>query len=163
MQSPTVDRALTEVHHSEETDMSKREIRFWWVAGFVAELLAFALSLLIPRAEMPGRLLHGHPRVVVSLLISCALAATIGVAIQVAAWLKAMSNTRRLADAVWYQRLRRWGIIGALLTPLLGLGAFICWAVMLDYLRNGPEAVQITFEGPPAAHRPAAAVGERRR
>jgi hypothetical protein len=119
----------------------KRQIRRWWFAGFWAEVLAFAVSLVLPVLTKPDRVLHGHARLTFSLLITCLLVAMAGVAVQVAAWLKALSVTK-VRDAGWYRRLRKWGINGALLTPFLGLGAFVCWSVMLDYLRNGPDAIR---------------------
>jgi hypothetical protein len=75
-------------------------------------------SVHVPRCL--ARFLHGHPRVVVSLLVSCALAALVGTAIEVAAWIKATSNARRLSDQTWHRRLERWGIVGGALTPFLG-------------------------------------------
>jgi hypothetical protein len=33
--------------------------------------------------------------------------------------------------------------VGGLTTPLLGLGAFICWGVMISYLRRGPDGMAV--------------------
>jgi hypothetical protein len=135
----------------------KRQIRQWWFAGFWAEILAFAASLALPVLTRPDRVLHGHARLTFSLLITCLLVALAGVAVQIVAWLKALSITR-VRDELWYRRLLRWGILGGLLTPLLGLGAFICWSVMLDYLRNGPDGLPL-----PARLHPEERSGTRKR
>jgi hypothetical protein len=126
--------------------------------GFAVELLALAASLVVPVLTRPDRILHGHTRLAFSILISCLLVALGGIAVQVVAWVKALSLTSGPADERWHRRLLTWGIVGGLLTPLLGLGAFICWWVMLDYLRNGPDPsihviAQPALEQPPSSRR----------
>jgi hypothetical protein len=121
--------------------MGKREIRNWWIAGFVIELVALGGSLVVPFATRPGRFLHGHLWVSVAILILSGVVALVGIAIQVVAWVNALANTGRLEDRTWHDRLFRWGIVGGLTTPLLGIGAFICYGVMIDYLRKAPDGM----------------------
>jgi hypothetical protein len=127
-------------------DVSKAHIRRWWFAGFWVEVFAVAASLLVPRLTQPGRVLHGHEWRAFTVLLVCLLVALTGVALQVVAWVAAMRSAKRARDDVRHRRLLRTGILGALLTPLLGLGAFICWAVMLDYLRQPRPSSRIRHE-----------------
>jgi hypothetical protein len=126
--------------------MGKRAIRNWWFGGLVIELVAVGGSLVVPFATRSGNFLHGHLGVSVAILALCGAVALVGVIVQVVAWIKALSNSRRLADKTWHDRLFRWGIVGVLTTPLLGLGAFICWGVMISYLRNGPDGTTVAKE-----------------
>jgi hypothetical protein len=123
--------------------VDKRAIRNWWIGGFAIELVALGGSLVVPFATRPGNFLHGHLGASVTVLIGCGVVALAGVVVQVVAWVKALANTRRLDDRTWHDRLVRWGIVGALTTPLLGLGAFICWGVMIAYLKNGPDGTAV--------------------
>jgi hypothetical protein len=123
--------------------MTKREIRNWWIAGFVVELVALAGSLVVPFATHPGGFLHGHLGASVTILILSGVVALAGVIVQVVAWIKALANTRRLEDRTWHDRLFRWGVIGGLTTPLLGVGAFICYGVMIAYLVDGPDGMAV--------------------
>jgi hypothetical protein len=127
-------------------DMGKRTIRNWWIAGFVIELIALGGSLVVPVATRPGNFLHGHLGASVAILILSGVVALAGVVVQVVAWIEALANTRRLEDKTWHDRLFRWGIVGGLATPLLGIGVFICYGVMLSYLRNGPDGTVVPEE-----------------
>jgi hypothetical protein len=123
--------------------MGKRAIGNWWIGGFVIELIGLGGSLVVPFATRPGNFLHGHLGASVAIL-NPQRGRRPDIIVQVVAWIKALANTRRLEDKTWHDRLFRWGIVGGLTTPLLGLGAFICYGVMIAYLENGPDGMAVS-------------------
>lgn len=130
--------------------MTKNTITRWWIWGLIAIVPA---GILIPSSTLA---LAAHSQGVsgrygwtmVGLIVAGGLFALAAVSALLVAWVKAVLNTRQLADPRWFKALLWGGIAGLLTMPLFGLGALVLGAVMTAYLVAGPD-------GTAAATRPA--------
>ena len=127
----------------EVSRMTKSMITRWWIWGLIAMMPAGILipsSALALAAHNQG-VSDGYARTMLGLIVAGGLFALAGVAAMLVAWVKAVLNTRLLADPRWFNALL-WGGFGGLVTmPLFGLGALVLVGLMTAYLVAGPDGV----------------------
>lgn len=85
----------------------------------------------------------------VSVIVVGGLVVIAGVVLQLAAWIGALVNTRRLHDQTWFMILLIGGLLG-LVSGLIGLG------VMIAYLVAGPDGMAIDETLQPMSRPPTA-------
>jgi hypothetical protein len=123
--------------------MTKQRIIRWWIWGLVAVVPGAVLipaSALALASHHPG-ISDGYGQAMVALIAVGGLFLVAGLAIQLAAWVAAVLNTRQLADPRWFQVLLWGGIAGIAAGALFGLGALILLSVMLAYAVAGPDGL----------------------
>lgn len=131
--------------------MTKSTIIKWWIWGLIAMIPA---GILIPSSSLAlaahnDGVSGGYAWTMVGLIVVGGLFALAGVAALLTAWVKALLNTRQLADPRWFKALLWGGIAGLVTMPLFGLGALVLGAVMTAYLVAGPDGLAV--EARPAA------------
>jgi hypothetical protein len=123
--------------------MTKSVITRWWIWGLIAMMPA---GILIPSSSLAlaahnEGVSDGYSQTMVGLIVVGGLFALGSVTALLVAWVKAVLNTRRLADPRWFNALLWGGIAGLLTMPLFGLGALVLGSVMTAYLVAGPDGV----------------------
>jgi hypothetical protein len=123
--------------------MTKSMITRWWIWGLIAMMPA---GILIPSSSLAlaahnQGVSDGYSRTMLGLIVVGGLFALAAVTALLVAWVKAVRNTRQLADPRWFNALLWGGIAGLLTMPLFGLGALILGGVMTAYLIAGPDGV----------------------
>ncbi len=127
----------------EVSRMTKSMITRWWIWGLIAMMPAGILipsSALALAAHNEG-VSDGYSRTMLGLIVVGGLFALASVTAVLVAWVKAVLNTRQLADPRWFKALLWGGIAGLLTMPLFGLGALVLGGVMIAYLVGGPDGV----------------------
>jgi hypothetical protein len=151
--------------------MTKRTITRTWLAGLAVVLaggLVSGVSLAVWLTHVTAVTRGGSRYVadgffwtVMAFIWAGGIIAAGGVIIQVAAWISALRNTRRLADRSWFTLLLWVGIVGIVTSPLFGLGVLIFWGVTIAYLIGGPDQTAVGQPRPATPTAPARIPGKR--